>query len=71
MLAAKGTAAVGSGVTSVAVTIPAQSTTTYLVHATPGYATTVHVTSKTTTGFTLVFGTGGPSGGSTCDWMVC
>ncbi len=66
----KGTAAVAHNAASVAVTIPTQTSAGYLVIATPAYATTVYVTGKTTTGFTLNFVTKGPTGGSTCDWVA-
>ena len=41
----------------------------YEIIATPSWATTVHVTDKATTGFTLNFGTAAPEG-ATCAWLM-
>ena len=41
----------------------------YQIIATPSWATTVHVTAKATTGFTLNFGTAAPEG-ATCAWLL-
>lgn len=42
----------------------------YQIIATPSWGTTVHVTSKTTGGFTLNFGTAAPDGSQTVAWML-
>ena len=41
----------------------------YQIIATPSWATTVHVSAKATTGFTLNFGTAAPEG-ATCAWLL-
>ncbi len=42
----------------------------YQVFATPSWGTTVFVTAKTVTGFTINFGTAAPGGGGDLDWWV-
>jgi len=63
--------AVAEGATSLAVTLPVtEADTNYGVLVTPHWNTTVSVTGKTTTGFTINFGTAAPVGGSSLDWML-
>ena len=40
------------------------------VYVTPQWNTTVWITGKTTTGFTINFGTAAPTGGSALDWVI-
>jgi len=40
------------------------------VYVTPQWNTTVWITGKTTTGFTINFGTAAPTGGSYVDWVI-
>lgn len=42
----------------------------YQIIATPSWPTTVHVTNKATTGFTLNFGTAAPDGNQTVAWLM-
>lgn len=42
----------------------------YQIVATPSWATTVHVTGKATTGFTLNFGTAAPDANQTVAWLL-
>lgn len=64
-------AAVTAGATTLAVTLPkTESGSDYGVVATPGWATTVWVTGKSTTSFTLNFGSAAPGGGSTVDYFT-
>ncbi|MEM3618233.1 MAG: hypothetical protein QXK47_04065 [Candidatus Bathyarchaeia archaeon] len=42
----------------------------YLVFVTPQWNTTVWITDKKTTGFTINFGTAAPAGGSALDWAT-
>ena len=42
----------------------------YSISVAPGWNTTWWVTAKSSTGFTIEFGTPAPSGGSTFDWIV-
>jgi hypothetical protein len=44
--------------------------TAYHIVATPSWATTVHVTNKATTGFTLNFGTAAPDANQTVAWLL-
>ena len=63
--------AVAAGATSLAVTLPtALPDTNYAVYVTPQWNTSVWVTGKTTTGFTINFGTAAPTGGSYVDWVI-
>jgi len=63
--------AVAAGATSLAVTLSqALPSTNYAVYVTPQWNTSVWVTSKTTTGFTISFGTAAPTGGSYVDWVI-
>jgi len=63
--------AVAAGATSLAVTLPVTlPTTSYAVYVTPQWNTSVWVTGKTTTGFTINFGTAAPTGGSYVDWVI-
>jgi len=62
---------VAAGATSLAVTLSqALPSTNYAVYVTPQWNTSVWVTGKTTTGFTINFGTAAPTGGSALDWVV-
>jgi len=61
---------VASGSTSLAITLPkSEPDTSYGVIVTPQWNTTVWITNKTTTGFTINFGTA-PSTNSALDWFV-
>jgi len=61
---------VSASATSLAVTLPkAESDTNYGVLVVPQWNTTVWITNKTTTGFTINFGTA-PSSNSALDWFV-
>jgi len=63
--------AVAAGATSLAVTLSTTlPNTNYAVYVTPQWNTSVWVTGKTTTGFTINFGTAAPTGGSYVDWMI-
>jgi len=63
--------AVAAGATSLAVTLPTTlQNTNYAVYVTPQWNTSVWITGKTTTGFTINFGTAAPTGGSALDWVV-
>jgi len=63
--------AVAAGATSLAVTLSQNlNTTNYAVYVTPQWNTTVWITGKTTTGFTINFGTAAPTGGSALDWVI-
>ena len=63
--------AVAAAATSLAVTLPVTlPNTNYAVYVTPQWNTSVWVTGKTTTGFTINFGTAAPTGGSALDWVV-
>jgi len=63
--------AVAAGATSLAVTLSQTlPSTNYAVYVTPQWNTSVWVTSKTTTGFTINFGTAAPTGGSALDWVI-
>ena len=63
--------AVAAGATSLAVSLPTTlPNTNYAVYVTPQWNTSVWVTGKTTTGFTINFGTAAPTGGSYVDWVI-
>jgi len=62
--------AVAAGATSLAVTLPVTLNIGYAVYVTPQWNTSVWVTGKTTTGFTINFGTAAPTGGSYVDWVI-
>jgi len=63
--------AVAAGATSLAVTLSQTlPSTNYAVYVTPQWNTTVWITGKTTTGFTINFGTAAPTGGSALDWVI-
>jgi len=63
--------AVAAGATSLAVTLSQNlNTTNYAVYVTPQWNTTVWITGKTSTGFTINFGTAAPTGGSYVDWVI-
>jgi len=63
--------AVAAGATSLAVTLSLTlPTTNYAVYVTPQWNTSVWITGKTTTGFTINFGTAAPTGGSALDWVI-
>jgi len=63
--------AVAAGATSLAVSLPLTlPNTNYAVYVTPQWNTSVWVTGKTTTGFTINFGTAAPTGGSALDWVI-
>jgi len=68
----KGTnVAVPEGATSLTITLPvAEPDTNYGVLVTPAWNTNCWVTGKTTTDFTVNFGTPAPTGGSYIDWFV-
>lgn len=62
--------AVGSGATTLVVTFTtAQTDTNYAVLCTPNFSSTCYVTSQTTSGFTLNFGTAAPAS-ATVHWLV-
>jgi len=65
---------VAAGATSLAVTLPVTLPpsigTNYAVYVTPQWNTSVWITGKTTTGFTINFGTAAPTGGSYVDWVI-
>ena len=62
---------VTTGSTSVAITFQrSESNTSYGVNLTPSWATTVHVTSKATTGFTANFGTAPSGSAGKLDWQT-
>jgi len=62
---------VAAGATSLAVTLSqALPSTNYAVYVTPQWNTSVWVTGKTKTGFTINFGTAAPTGGSALDWVI-
>lgn len=42
----------------------------YGVFVTPSWNTTTYITAKTTTTFTVTYGTAAPGGGGTIDWIV-
>jgi len=63
--------AVAAGATSLAVSLSQTlNTTNYAVYVTPQWNTSVWITGKTTTGFTINFGTAAPTGGSYVDWVI-
>ena len=63
--------AVAAGATSLAVSLPVTlPNTNYAVYVTPQWNTSVWITGKTTTGFTINFGTAAPTGGSALDWVI-
>ena len=63
--------AVAAAATSLAVTLPQTlPSTNYAVYVTPQWNTTVWITGKTSTGFTINFGTAAPTGGSYVDWVI-
>ena len=63
--------AVAAGATSLAVSLSLTlPNTNYAVYVTPQWNTSVWVTGKTTTGFTINFGTAAPTGGSALDWVI-
>jgi hypothetical protein len=63
--------AVSEGSTSLTVTLPVtEPNTSYGVLVIPQWNTNVWVTNKTTTSFTINFGTAAPTGGSYIDWFV-
>jgi len=63
--------AVAAGATSLAVTLPITlPSTNYAVYVTPQWNTSYWITGKTTTGFTINFGTAAPTGGSYVDWVI-
>jgi len=63
--------AVAAGATSLAVSLSKTlSNTNYAVYVTPQWNTSVWITGKTTTGFTINFGTAAPTGGSYVDWVM-
>jgi len=63
--------AVAAGATSLAVSLPLTlPITNYAVYVTPQWNTSVWITNKTTTGFTINFGTAAPTGGSYVDWVI-
>ena len=62
---------VAAGATSLAVTFPVTlPNTNYAVYVTPQWNTSVWIIGKTTTGFTINFGTAAPTGGSYVDWVI-
>jgi len=63
---------VAAGATSLAVSLPfaLSSNVYYAVYVTPQWNTSVWITGKTTTGFTINFGTAAPTGGSYVDWVI-
>jgi hypothetical protein len=71
ILANKGVnAPVTAGATSILITLPVtEPNNNYGVNVTPNWNTTVWVTGKTTTGFTVNFGTAAPSG-AMIDWHL-
>ena len=63
--------AVAAGATSLAVTLSQTlPSTNYAVYVSPQWNTTVWITGKTTTGFTINFGTAAQTGGSALDWVI-
>jgi hypothetical protein len=63
--------AIGSGASSVGITFPnAYAGSNYAVQCTPSYNTTCYITGKSTTGFTINFGTAAPDANQTVDWFV-
>ena len=63
--------AVAAGATSLAVSLSLTlPNTNYAVYVTPQWNTSVWITGKTTTGFTINFGTAAPTGGSYVDWVI-
>jgi len=63
--------AVAAAATSLAVTLPVTlPSTNYAVYVTPQWNTSYWITGKTTTGFTINFGTAAPTGGSALDWVI-
>jgi len=63
--------AVAAGATSLAVTLSViLPNTNYAVYVTPQWNTSVWIIGKTTTGFTINFGTAAPTGGSYVDWVI-
>ena len=63
--------AVAAGATSLAVTLSVTlPSTNYAVYVTPQWNTSYWITGKTTTGFTINFGTAAPTGGSALDWVI-
>lgn len=64
-------AALGNGVTSLAVTLPrAEVDDQYGVLALPTWDTTVYLQARTATGFELHFGTATPDDQQTVDWAT-
>ena len=63
--------AVAEGLTSINITLPvSEEDADYGVLVTPHWDTSVWITNKTTSGFTVNFGTAAPTGGSYIDWFV-
>lgn len=63
--------ACAAGITTLAIVLAApMQDALYGVVATPAWGTTVWVTPKLATGFTLNFGTAAPSGGSFLDYIL-
>ena len=63
--------AVAAGATSLAVSLSViLPSTNYAVYVTPQWNTSYWITGKTTTGFTINFGTAAPTGGSALDWVI-
>jgi len=63
--------AVAAGATSLAVSLSQTlPNTNYAVYVTPQWNTSVWITGKSTTGFTINFGTAAPTGGSALDWVI-
>jgi Pectate lyase superfamily protein len=62
----------GSGMPPQNCNIPAQieDDENYQIVATPSWATTIHITHKTTTGFMLNFGTAAPDASQTVAWLM-
>jgi len=62
---------VPEGATSIIVSLPlTEPDTSYGVLVTPWWLTTYRISSKTTTSFTVEFGTAAPTGGSYIDWFL-
>jgi len=63
--------AVSAAASTLAVTFgTAHADASYAVFCTPNWGSTCYVTNKSTTGFTLNFGTAAPGGGGTVDWFT-
>lgn len=63
-----GSVSVADGATSVTITDP-DTDSDYMVLVEVSWNTTVFITNKTSTGFTINFGTAVPSGGRTVRWV--